>query len=180
MLGIFGRKKIGEAQLSEIFINSMLKMVREGFPMVAEIINEDPEFVVSPVVDEESHTDFFFIVVAGNLKFLPQRIDGGHSRFIIMKIYEKIARIFDTSSSSIERLIKQNQSEMDRLNYPSKNTLYAMSKLFFLKYDLYQYQESYYKSIEAPNPLILKRVDAIMQTFLWDWESISDEYRIVS
>lgn len=179
MLGIFGRKKIGEDQLSQIFNNAMWKMSAEGFPEVVAILNEDPEFVVSPELDPIDHSRFFFIIVAGNLKYLPHRLDGTHSRFVIMKIYEALAGTFDTSAGSIEKHIKKLQGEMGRLNNPSKNTLYAMSKLFFQEYDLYQYQAKYYSSILAPNPVILKRLDAIMQSYLWDWESISEEYKIV-
>ena len=179
MLGIFGRKKLGEGQLSQIFNNAMWKMSAEGFPEVAAILNEDPEFVVSPGLDSDDHTRFFFIIVAGNLKYLPHRLDGTHSRFVIMKIYEALAETFDTSTGSIEKHIKSLQGKMGQLNHPSKNTLYAMSKLFFQEYDLYQYQTEYYRSILAPNPVVLKRLDAIMQSYLWDWEAISEEFRIV-
>jgi len=44
---------------------------------------------------------------------------------------------------------------------------------------LYQFQEKYYRDIQAPNPLVLKRLDAIMESFIWNWEAFSDEYRIV-
>lgn len=179
MLGIFGRKKLGEDQLSQIFNNAMWKMSAEGFPEVAAILNEDPEFEISPKLKSEDHARFFFIVVSGNLKYLPHRLDGTHSRFVLMKIYETLANTFDTSASSIEKHIKKLQKEMGRLNNPSKNTLYAMSKLFFLEYDLYQYQTKYYRSILAPNPVVLKRLDAVMKSYLWDWETISEEYRIV-
>jgi len=95
------------------------------------------------------------------------------------EMLEKLAEMYDTGSGSIEKHIKKLQSEMSRLNHPSKNTLYAMSKLFFQQYDLYQFQEEYYRTISAPNPLVLKRLDAIMESFLWDWEAFSEEYRIV-
>jgi len=179
MLGIFGRKKIGEDQLSKIFINAMWKMSYEAFPEIAAILNEDPEFSISPELDTNDNSRFFFIIISGNLKYLPHRLGGAHGRFIVMKIYNQLAEMFDTGSGSIEKHIKKLQSEMSRLNHPSKNTLYAMSKLFFKQYDLYQFQEEYYRSIQAPNPLVLKRLDAIMQSFLWDWEAFSEEYRIV-
>ena len=179
MLGIFGRKKIGEDQLARIFINAMWDMTREGFPEIAAILNEDPEFEKSPEIDPGKNTDFFFIVVSGNLKLIPLRLHGSHSKFIIMKIYERLAELFDTSPGSIEKYIRSLQEEMSRLNLPSKNTLYGMSKLFFHKYDLYPFQEAYYRTISAPNPIILKRIDKIMEMFLWDWQAISEEYKIV-
>jgi hypothetical protein len=179
MLGIFGRKKIGEDQMAKIFVNAMWNISHEAFDDIAEMVNEDPEFVHRPAIDSEHHATFFFIVVAGNLKFLPKRLEGAHSRFIIVKIYERIAELFDTSSGAIERYIKELQAQMSRLNQPSKNTLYGMSKLFFHECKLYEFQEAYYRDIQAPNPLILKRLDAIFSQFLWDWEIINEEYRIV-
>lgn len=179
MLGIFGRKKISEDQLSKIFINAMWKMSSGAFPEISAMLNENPEFTNSPGLSTEDHTRFFFIIISGNLKYLPHRLGGTHGRFIVMKIYNQLAEMFDTGPNSIEKHIKMLQSEMSRLNHPSKNTLYAMSKLFFHQYDLYQFQENYYRDIQAPNPLILKRLDAVMDSFLWDWEAFSEEYRVV-
>lgn len=179
MIGLFGRKKIGEDQMAKIFINAMWKMTSEAFPEIAAMINEDPDFEKRPQLEANDHTSFFFIVVSGNLKYLPIRLAGSHTRFIVAKIYEYLAELYDTSSGSIEKHIKKMQSEMSRLNHPSKNTIYGMSKLFFHEYNLYGYQETYYCDILAPNPIILKRIDEIMRRFIWDWEVLSEEYRIV-
>ena len=179
MLGLFGRKKLEEDQLSTIFVNSMISMAQEAFPDIAEMLNEDPEFVQDPELSSEGYIPFLFVVIAGNLKYLPQRFETQHSKKIESKIYELLAEKFESDNSDMESLICKYQSELSRLNHPSKNTLYGMSKLFFHLYDLYPYQDDYYKRIQAPNPITLKRLDTVMKAFLWDWEMINDEYKIV-
>lgn len=180
MLGIFGRKKIGEDQLAQIFVNAMISMSQDAFPDIAEMINDDPEFISNPELNNDGYVPFLFVVIAGNLKLLPRRLEGVHAKHVLTKIYEKLGEYFDTSSSSIEQHIKKYQSELSRLNHPSKNVLYGMSKLFFHLYDLYPFQEDYYTRIQAQNPIILKRIDKIMNAFIWNWDNIKDEYRIVS
>jgi len=69
---------------------------------------------------------------------------------------------------------------MSRINTPSKNTLYAMSKAVFFKYNLNAYQQDYFKIMQTPNPLFLKRMDEIMANFLFDWESFTDKFKVVS
>lgn len=180
MLGIFGRKKIGEEQLAQIFVNAMISMAQEGFPDIADIINEDPDFIKNPDLSEDGYIPFLFVIISGNLKFLPKVLEGINATNVIAKIYESLAQKFDTSSSSIEQHVEKYQKEMNRLNHPSKNILYGMSKLFFHQYDLYPYQDDYYTRVLAQNPLILKRIDAIMRAFIWDWEIIGEEYKITS
>lgn len=179
MLGIFGRKKIEESKLAQIFVNSMINMGQEAFPDIADMINDDPEFIESPGLNHDGYIPFLFVIISGNLKYLPSRLEGLHSDHIQGKVYTLLAEKFDTSEKSIAQHIKKYQSEIGRLNHPSKNTLYGMSKLFFHLYDLYPFQDNYYKRIQAANPITLKRLDSIMRAFLYDWEMINEEYKIV-
>ena len=49
MFTIFKKKKLSEDQLANFFVNSTLKLVETGFEDVAEIINNDPEFLSRPL-----------------------------------------------------------------------------------------------------------------------------------
>ncbi|NBN99415.1 MAG: hypothetical protein EBV19_09305, partial [Flavobacteriia bacterium] len=60
---------------------------------------------------------------------------------------------------------------------PSKTTLYAMSKAVFHKYELNQFQDDYFKRMNAPNPVFLKRLDDLLNNFLWNWETFFKKYR---
>ena len=53
-----------------------------------------------------------------------------------------------------------------------------MSKAMFYKYKLNDCQDDYFKNMDSPNPLFLKRMDEIMKNFLWNWEAFFKRYKI--
>jgi hypothetical protein len=53
-----------------------------------------------------------------------------------------------------------------------------MSKAIFHKYELYEYQDDYFKKMQAPNPLFLKRMDEIVSNFVWDWDAFFKKFRL--
>jgi len=67
---------------------------------------------------------------------------------------------------------------MKRVNSPSKTTLYGMSKAIFHKYALNDFQDNYFKRMNTPNPIFLKRLDELMQHFLFNWEVFLKKYRV--
>ena len=78
------------------------------------------------------------------------------------------------------RKTKEYRTFLSRVNYPSKNTLYSMSKGIFHKYELNQFQEGYFKSLNTPNPIFLKNLDEVMNYFLWDFEAFTEKYKVIS
>ena len=75
--------------------------------------------------------------------------------------------------------IKAIQSHMTRLNAPSKNTIYAMGKVLFHQYDLFCFQDTYFREMKAPNPIVLKRLNGLMSYFTFDWAEVQDQFKIV-
>jgi hypothetical protein len=69
---------------------------------------------------------------------------------------------------------------MNRVNAPSKNTLYAMSKAVFYKYNLMDFQDEYFRGMKTHNPIFCKNLDEIMRNFLWDWEAFNEKYKVIS
>jgi len=55
---------------------------------------------------------------------------------------------------------------------------YAMSKGVFFKYGLNDYQTEYFKNMNTPNPIFLKRLDEIIGQFIFNWPDIQENYRI--
>jgi len=90
----------------------------------------------------------------------------------------KVAPLFGVSDTDFDGLVKDYISFISRVNKPSKNVLYGMSKSLFYKYNLNEFQTDYYKKIQAPNPLFLKRMDDIMQNFIWDWTAFFKKYKL--
>lgn len=179
MFAIFKKKKITEDQLANFFVNSTIKLVEEGFGDVAEIINNDPEFVQKPSVLKEDFDRFLLVVIAGNLKLMEQHFESVKDVRLTEKIFRKLGVALGVEPSILKETIAKYQSWMGRINHPSKNTLYAMSKGVFFKYDLNQYQKDYFKNMNTPNPIFLKRLDEVIQQFVFDWTQLKEDYRIV-
>jgi hypothetical protein len=69
---------------------------------------------------------------------------------------------------------------MGKINHPSKNTVYAMSKAIFHKYDLFRHQNAYFREQRAPNPIVLGRVNKLMAFCLWDWAELLEEWKVTA
>lgn len=179
MFSVFFKKKITEEKLIDYFVISTVKMVDDAFEDVADIISSDPEFISRPVISANQSDPFLWIVIAGNLKFIPRYFNDYQDIRLADNANRKFARILDVPLDIFKSEIKKYNQLFSRLNHPSKNTIYAMSKAVFNKYHLGQYQDDYFKKMDSPNPVFLKRVDAIMEEFIFDWEQFVTDYKII-
>jgi hypothetical protein len=118
------------------------------------------------------------IVFVGNIVLLQSTFETAHYENIKQLIVKKVAPLFGIPESEFDLLVKEYISFIARVNKPSKNILYGMSKALFYKYNLNEFQLEYYKKIQAPNPLFLKRMDDIMQNFVWDWTAFFKKYKL--
>lgn len=180
MLSSLTKKKLSDNQVANIFINSIYHSVDNGFSEVAEMINEDSAFVSSPGIDPKENNEFALIVLVGNLNFLESTFEADQAGRIESLIFDKLAAIYSISRLEAEKLVRDYQSFFTRINHPSKNTLYAMSKAVFHKYELNAFQDEYFLRMHAPNPLFLKRMDEVMNNFLWNWDAFFKKYRLNS
>lgn len=178
MLTIFGKKKLAEEKLTNVFVNSILDVVETGFEDVAGLINEAPEFPTSPQIKPTDSGHFALIVIAANLKMIPYHFDMVQSKQLIEQVTEKFAVAFNMPKNNFAKMVSDTKSFMSRVNHPSKNVLYSMSKAMFFKYELTEYQDEYFRNMKAPNPLFLKRLDDVMQNFLWDWDTFLEKHKI--
>tara|TARA_R110002050_G_scaffold204327_1_gene339680 strand:+ start:167181 stop:167723 length:543 start_codon:yes stop_codon:yes gene_type:complete len=179
MFSVFFKKKITEDKLMDYFVISTVKMVDDAFEDVAEIISCDPEFKTRPIISKTHSDPFLWIVIAGNLNFIPRYFNDYQDIRLAESANRKFARVLDVPLDIFKSEIKKYNQLFSRLNHPSKNTLYAMSKAVFNKYHLGQFQDEYFKKMDAPNPVFLKRLDAIMEEFIFDWEQFVDDFKIV-
>ena len=178
MFGSILRKKVSDDKLANVFINGLLSASQQGFPMVAEFMNEDQSFVKSPQISPENHDEFTLILFVGNLTFLESAFDPEQASNVEEHIFEKLSKMYNLSVSETKKLIKDYQQHIWRLNHPSKNMLYGMSKAIFDKYQLYNYQDEYFRRMQSPNPLFLKRLDEIVENFIWDWDAFFKKYKL--
>jgi hypothetical protein len=176
---LFGKKKITEEKLATVFVNAVLQLTEQGYPAVAAELNEAPEFMVSPGLKEADDVDFALIVLTGNLMEMQRILGPGLDRRMYSLAVSKFAQAIGHSGSDLELEVRALRSTMEKLNFPSKNTVYAMGKAIFHKYDLYCFQDVYFREQRAPNPVVLKRLNGLMNYFIWNWTEVYDQYRIV-
>lgn len=179
MFTIFGKKKIKEETAINIFINNLLDTIENGFPEIAGIINDSPEFVISPKIEETNSEKFLLIVIAANLLYIPEHFNNNQDDRMLNLIYNQLSKVFDLERERLEAVIKDYQTYITKVNHPSKNTLYGISKAVFGKYDLNQYQDEYFKNMRSPNPMFLKRLDEAVDCFVWNWNTFKEKYQII-
>lgn len=180
MLSAILKKKLSDNQVANVFINSIFDSVDNGFLEVAQLINEDVAFVKSPEIGEKDNGEFGLIVIVGNLSFLESTFDADQAGRVEKIVFEKLAKMYDMSEVDFSKLIREYQSFISRVNHPSKNMVYGMSKAVFHKYNLNEVQDEYFRRMQAPNPLFLKRMDEIMINFIWNWDAFFKKYKMNS
>lgn len=178
MLGFAVRKRIDQDKLANIFVNSLIEIVENGFQDITEMIKDDTAFVVEPIIPNNARNQFLLIVTVGNLEFLRESFDTYEVDEIENTIIEKFANVYNMSTNEFSKLLEKTNDYMEHHNFPSKNILYGMSKAVFFKCDLNKYQESYFKSMNTPNPLFLKRLDELITNFMWDWDVFLKKFKI--
>ena len=180
MLSAILKKKLSDNQVANVFINSIFDSVDNGFLEVAQLINEDVAFMKSPEIGEKDNGEFGLIVIVGNLSFLESTFDADQAGRVEKIVFEKLAKMYDMSEADFCKLIREYQSFISRVNHPSKNMVYGMSKAVFHKYNLNEVQDEYFRRMQAPNPLFLKRMDEIMINFIWNWDAFFKKYKMNS
>ncbi|HRN35797.1 MAG TPA: hypothetical protein PLV70_06290 [Flavobacteriales bacterium] len=181
MIGtIFGRKKISEDKLANVFVNAVLRLTEYGYPTVVAELEEAAEFVTRPQFGPGDDELFAMILFAGNLMEAPKHLPAGLDHRLAQHAYSKFAPLMDTSAAEMETETIALQRFMAQINHPSKNTVYAMSKAIFHKYDLFRNQDAYFRELKAPNPIVLGRVNKLMQFCLWDWAELLEDRKVTS
>ena len=172
------KKKLSDNQVANIFINAIFDSVDKGFLEIASLINEDRVFVTSPKIEPTASGEFGMVIIVGNLSFLESTFDADQASRVESLIFQKLAVIYDLEENEFVKLIRNYQSFISRVNHPSKNWIYGMSKAIFHKYKLNEFQDEYFKRMRAPNPLFLKRMDEVVANYIWNWDAFFKKYRL--
>lgn len=180
MLNTMFKKKLSNEQLANVFVNGVLDVIDKGFEEVMSLIQEDPAFAKAPDLKHAIDGHFTMIIIVGNLGYLDTSFEYEHVSVLEPLILEKFAAVYDLTPEEFEKHIKEYKSFMNRVNHPSKNLLYSMSKGIFHKYNLNQYQDDYFKKMVCPNPLFLKRMDEVMLNFVWNWDAFFKRYKMIN
>jgi hypothetical protein len=175
---LFGKKKLTEEKTANVFVNTLISVVDNTFEEIRNSIINDPVFERPPKVSERDSDKLLMIVLASNLKLLPKYFSSSEEMLLRGKIIEKFSKVFGLEYEEMKTIISKYSDFCSRVNHPSKNIIYGMSKAIFFKYDLGKYQDDYFAQLNAPNPIFLKRMDSIMGNFIWDWNNFFNKYKI--
>jgi hypothetical protein len=179
MLSTIFKKKLSDEQLSNIFVNGVLDAIDQGFEEVMSLVKEDPAFVRQPQTEHLKDGHFSMIVIVANVSMLVNNFEPQQVSSLEDLIKENLANVYGMDKSTFNSYFSSYSSFMSRVNHPSKNMLYAMSKAFFFKYQLNEYQDNYFRELCAPNPLFLKRMDEVMENFIWNWDAFFRKYKLI-
>lgn len=178
MFGTLLKKRLSSNQFANIFINVIFDTTEKGFASISDIINNDKAFVHSPSIDSDNFEAFQMIILAANYNNLDKFFEPQDIKEIKDHIVEKLSKIYNVEPKKIIDAINHHYSFIRRVNHPSKNLVYGISKAIFFKYKLNDFQDEYFSRMQAPNPLFLKRLDNISANFIWDWEAFLKKYRV--
>lgn len=176
---LFGKKKLTEDKLANVFVNAVLELTAEGFSTISAELNESPEFEAFPNISEADDRPFALLILTANLIEMERVVGPGLDKRLYSLSISKFAKAMDTTGTELELEVKALRDRMERMNFPSKNTVYAMSKVLFAEYDLFCFQDTYFREQRSPNPIILKRLNGLMGYFLWNWTGVLDQYKVV-
>jgi hypothetical protein len=172
------KKKVSEEKVAELFVNIVFNAVDSGFADVAELINNDINLVERPSIGKDDMDDFLKIVIAGNYRLLDNHFTDGQEDRIRPMVIARLAKIFEVSEEEMLRDIEETLSFFQKINFPSKNIHYAMSKAVFYRYGLARYQKEYFRNLTSPDPIFLKHIDEIIEQFIINWDTFTEKYKI--
>jgi hypothetical protein len=178
MLNIFGKRKIKSDKLANILVNYIIEVTEKGYDGVEALIETSPEFVVKPETNPEGTKNFLLVVFVGNISFVSRYFDQDVEDAIKEHCFKVLADTFTTDAGTLKGLYKDYKSFMVKVNHPSKNMLYAMSKGLFHKLELNDYQEDFFKSQNVPNPMFIKKLDEIMAQTIFHWDEFLSKHKV--
>ena len=180
LLNWLSKRKLTDEKVANIFVNTSLEIVEEGWPKIVELLNDSPEFEKSPELDPKDYGRFLMIVVSANLSAVPKHFDPGVDRAIIKRCCAKFGRALGVPKEDFAKKVKEFRAFMKKINHPSTNSVTAMTRAVFYKYHLIASQDEYFKDMNVPNPIIMAGLRDVVTNFYWDWdEVICDNYKVV-
>ena len=175
---LFVKKKLSHKQIAFKFVHHTLQIIDETYGDFLDAIFYDPELTEHPKLDYKDPTKLSFIIIAGNMRYFEHILPAYEENNLCQAIIEEMASVYEVSFHEMQAKLEKYSSFISRVNHPSKNILYGMSKAVFFKFKLGQFQEDYFAQLNTPNPIFLKRIDNLIENYIWDWKSFFDKTKI--
>jgi hypothetical protein len=179
MLGIFGKKKIKEDKLIQIYVDTIYDVIEKGFPEIAEFINEEKQFDKSPAIGTEDMEWFMYIIYGANMLKLYDHFDEPVADSLKFKIVKEVAERYTTREVNIaEDMIIEYEKFLREQYSKTKNIFKTISLAIFYKFQLNEYQKEHYQKLNAPNPVFFKELNEMSELFIWNWDDFLAKYKI--
>lgn len=175
---LLGKKKITELAAGELLVNSIFNAVNKSFADVSGLLNDETSFESRPSISEDDGYQFLLITLTGNISFIPKFFESGQDKRIIEYVIGYASDLLEMDKRQLAQDIGECKKQMSRINYPSKNTVYAMSKSIFYRYNLNEFQENYFKTLKVPNPKFLQKMDEMNKLFIFNWKELFEKHKV--
>lgn len=172
------KKKVSEEKVAELFVNITFNAVDSSFEDVAALLNNDLNLTERPSIPPDAMDDFLMVVIAGNYRLLDNYFHEGQEDRIRTLLVKRLSLVYEITEEQMQQAIDDMLAFFQKVNFPSKNIHYAMSKAVFYKYDLAKYQKEYFRNLNSPDPIFLKHIDEIMEQFIIQWDHFTEKYKI--
>ena len=177
---LFVKKKVSQKQLAYNFVHHTLNCIDTTYNDFLDAIYNDSELESYPELDYNNPSELTFIIIAGNIKYFERILSAHEEKMIFNSIVQEMADIFEMEFHEMEEKLDKYGSFISRVNHPSKNILYGMSKAVFFKFKLGQYQDEYFAQLNTPNPIFLKKIDTLIENYIWNWKGVFEKTKITS
>lgn len=181
MLKFFGKKRIKEDHIAKVFVSTINDLALQSFPIIAEFLNDVPELKESPKIQSNQVEWFLYIVFSANLYNLQYHFENDQlNRIRINAIDEFIASLEDRVEDVVLDNINNYEQYIGSLKRANDDSLTkAIAVALFHKYGLNNYQIDHFQKMNQPNPIIIKSICEITKDFLWNWNDITEKYKVV-
>lgn len=182
VFSIFGKKRLKEAHIAQVFVGEINDLAVKSFPLMREYLNDVPDLKECPNIKEDQLDWFLYILFSANLYNLKNHFDlDQHNRLRILIIDEFINSITDKSHDEVLGQINIYEdfiASLDRYQQEDMGTIIALA--IFQKYGLNECQVDHFARMNKPNPHIIKSMEEITEDYVWNWNDLLESFKLVA
>ena len=175
---LFGKKKKTIAEIAPDYVHLIQEATAEGFPIIADLLNEEMEFAKSPHIEADSNLWFRYIVFAGNLLNVETYFSPEEADAIKQVLIPQITASLGADPDTADVILVDYMEFLRNLNKTQKNLVHSMAMAIFQKYELNEYQTEHFQKLTAPNPKVMKELTEIVGLFLWNWKAYLETFKV--
>lgn len=182
VFSLFGKKRLKEEHVSQVFVSTINGLAIDSFPLLCEYLNSVPELKCSPNIKDEQMEWFLYIVFSANLYNLSSSFQGDQlNRMRILIIDEFIESLTGQRHDDVLEQINLYEDYIAALDRVERDELgKIIASAIFQKYGLNEYQIDHFQKMNKPNPTIIKAMSEITDNFIWNWNDLLENYKLVA